>query len=117
MEETIPDKLYFKIGEVSKLAGVETHVLRYWESEFNIVKPSRTRAKQRLYSKEDLGLILAIKKLLYQDKFTIEGAKNILKELRGPSVRQFSSDSLKNRQPNIISQLKKDLKDIKNILG
>jgi DNA-binding transcriptional MerR regulator len=117
MEITIPDKLYFRIGEVSRLVGVEAHVLRYWESEFNIVKPSRTRAKQRLYKREDVELILEIKKLLYKDRFTIKGAKKALKELKGAGARQPSSTLLEGKYLSAINQVKKDLMEIKDILS
>lgn len=76
----IPNKLYFKIGEVSELTGVKPYVLRYWESEFNIVKPSKTNSNQRLYRRKEVELILEIKRLLYEDKFTIAGAKKVLQD-------------------------------------
>ena len=76
----IPNKLYFKIGEVSELTGIKPYVLRYWESEFNIVKPSKTRSNQRLYRRKEVELILEIKRLLYEDKFTIAGAKKVLQD-------------------------------------
>jgi len=79
----IPEKLYYKIGEVSQITGVEPYVLRYWESEFKIINPVRTNSKQRLYRKRDLELILEVKKLLYKEKFTIAGAKKRLQELKG----------------------------------
>ena len=76
----LPDKLYFKIGEVAKLAGVKPHVLRYWESEFPVVRPQKSKTNQRLYRRSDVEAVLAIKHLLYDRKFTIEGAKRYLKE-------------------------------------
>jgi DNA-binding transcriptional MerR regulator len=79
----IPDKLYFKIGEVSDLTGVKPYVLRYWESEFNIVKPSKSPSNQRLYKRREVELILEIKRLLYEEKFTIAGAKKVLQEKSG----------------------------------
>ncbi len=81
MTPVIPDKLYFKIGEVSKITGVEPYILRYWESEFKLVKPYRTKSNQRLYRKKDLESILKIKKMLYNDRFTIAGAKKKLKKI------------------------------------
>ncbi len=81
----IPDKFYFKIGEVAELLDLPTHVLRFWESEFKRIKPKRTSAGQRLYRKKDVELILEIKNLLYEKKFTIPGAKKYLKNRR---VRQ-----------------------------
>jgi DNA-binding transcriptional MerR regulator len=80
----IPDKFYFKIGEVSQLADVPPYVLRFWETEFKQIKPKRTEAGQRLYRKQDVLLILRIKKLLYDRKFTIEGARQHLKKNRVP---------------------------------
>ena len=82
MTVAIPEKQYFKIGEVSEILDVEPYVLRYWESEFKILKPTRTRARQRLYHKKDLELLLEIKHLLYDEKFTIAGAKKRLQEMK-----------------------------------
>lgn len=75
----LPDKLYFKIGEVSALAGVPAHVLRFWEAEFPRIKPRRTESGQRLYTRRDVELILEVKRLLYSRKFTIEGARRHLR--------------------------------------
>jgi DNA-binding transcriptional MerR regulator len=75
----IPDKLYFKIGEVSRITGVKPYVLRYWESEFKLVSPAKSKSRQRLYKRKDIENILRIKKLLYEDRFTIAGAKKTLK--------------------------------------
>ena len=80
MNPKIPDKLFFKIGEVSELASVEQHVLRYWEDEFETLQPNKNRSGQRLYEKKDVELILEIKRLLHIDKYTIAGAKKKLKE-------------------------------------
>ena len=74
----IPNKVYFKIGEVSNLVGVEAYVLRYWETEFSIIKPHRAKSNQRLYRKRDVENILFIKKLLYNEGYTISGARKIL---------------------------------------
>ena len=76
----LPDKLYFKIGEVANLSGVKQHVLRYWESEFSQIRPQKSKTNQRLYKRRDVEAILAVKHLLYDLKFTIEGAKKHLKE-------------------------------------
>ena len=76
----IPDKFYFKIGEVSDIAGVPAYVLRFWETEFKQIKPKRTDAGQRLYRKQDVILVLRIKQLLYDRRFTIEGARQHLKQ-------------------------------------
>ena len=82
----IPEKLFFKIGEVCDLAGVQAHVLRYWETEFPMLAPQKNRAGQRTYRRRDVEMALRIKELLYDEQYTIAGAKKKLaNELRGPS--------------------------------
>ncbi len=71
----IPDKLFYKIGEVSRIAEIEPYVLRYWETEFLFLKPRKNKAGQRVYVKKDIELILEIKRLLYQERYTIEGVR------------------------------------------
>jgi DNA-binding transcriptional MerR regulator len=78
MQSEIPDKLYFKIGEVSKIAEVAPHVLRYWESEFPVIRPKRANSKQRLYRRTDVETVLKIKTLLHGRGFTISGARRFL---------------------------------------
>ena len=100
----IPDKLYFKIGEVSELLGVEAYVLRYWESEFPVLSPKKSGTGHRLYRRKDVELLLRIKHLLYDKRFTIEGARQSLhaearapKAVRAPKRVQaelFSEDPL-----------------------
>src|ERR1700716_4133012 len=91
----IPEKLFFKIGEVCELAGVQAHVLRYWESEFPMLAPQKNRAGQRVYRKRDVEMALRVKELLYEDQYTIAGAKKRLaNELRaGGKLRVVSPDS------------------------
>ena len=74
-----PDKLYFKIGEVSKIVGVKPYVLRYWETEFSMVRPGKTRSKHRLYRRKDVDMLVRIKELLHDQRFTIEGARKHLR--------------------------------------
>jgi len=82
---TIPQKLFFKIGEVCELAGVQAHVLRYWETEFPMLAPQKNRAGQRTYRRRDVEMALRIKELLYDEQYTIAGAKKKLAtELRSP---------------------------------
>ncbi len=83
----IPDKLYFKIGEVSELLGVEPYVLRYWETEFAVLSPKKSGTGHRLYRRKDVELLLRIKHLLYEKKFTIEGARQLLHEARSLKTR------------------------------
>ncbi len=97
--QPIPQKLYYRIGEVADIAGVKPHVLRYWETEFGFLSPAKNEGNQRLYTQRDLQKVLTIKKLLYQDRFTIAGAKKRFREEwktaqekgaaegRGPSLR------------------------------
>ena len=80
LDSHIPDKLYFKIGEVSRITGVKPHVLRYWESEFGAFSPNKSRSQQRLYQRKDIEMVLRLKKLLYQEGFTIAGARKKLRE-------------------------------------
>jgi DNA-binding transcriptional MerR regulator len=75
------ERLYYRIGEVSRITGLKPHVLRYWESEFKMIKPYKGGSLQRLYRKRDLDLILKIKKLLYEEGFTIAGAKKKIRDL------------------------------------
>ena len=82
---SIPQKLFFKIGEVCELAGVQAHVLRYWETEFPMLAPQKNRAGQRTYRRKDVEMALRIKELLYDEQYTIAGAKKKLAtELRSP---------------------------------
>jgi len=138
MDVAIPEKQYFKIGEVSEILDVEPYVLRYWESEFKILKPTRTRARQRLYHKKDLELLMEIKHLLYDEKFTIAGAKKRLQEMRrqqsaekkAKRVTKTKATAVKEANPGrtnesnlddadykeILMEIKKELKELRSIL-
>ncbi|MBI4609594.1 MAG: MerR family transcriptional regulator [Candidatus Rokubacteria bacterium] len=88
MPQEIPDKLYYRIGEVAALTGVPAYVLRYWESEFKLLRPKKSLAGQRLYRRRDLELVTRIKTLLYEERLTLEGAKKRLAaEAHGRSAR------------------------------
>lgn len=76
----LPPKLYFRIGEVAKIVGVEPHVLRYWESEFRSIRPQKSAKGQRVYSRRDVETLLTVKDLLYGHRFTIAGARRKLRE-------------------------------------
>ncbi|MBI4040678.1 MAG: MerR family transcriptional regulator [Deltaproteobacteria bacterium] len=107
----IPDRLYFKIGEVSQLTGVETYVLRYWETEFDELKPDKSKANQRVYEKRDIENILRIKQLLWKERFSIEGARQRLKELKKEhrKMRASEENSPANQK---LKTLKRELKDL-----
>ena len=96
MDPIIPDKMYFKIGEVSEITGLETHVLRFWESEFKNIKPRRTSTGQRMYRKSDIQLILYIKHLLHNEKFTIQGARKYLETDSGGAKTLVDKSTDKN---------------------
>lgn len=108
MDLDLPDKLYFKIGEVSELIGVKPHVLRYWESEFAPLRPGKSRTQQRLYQRKDIELLLRVKDLLYRQGFTIAGAK---KQLRQPVEEPEQLDLLPqvSSERAILEQLRQDL--------
>ena len=97
----IPQKLYFRIGEVSELVGVESYVLRYWESEFPSLSPKRTGSKQRLYRRKDVQQLLRIKHLLYDRKFTIQGARQALREL--PRAEKAAAKPRVERQAELFA--------------
>ncbi len=113
-EINIPDKLYFKIGQVSEIAGVPPSVIRFWETEFPKINPKRTPAGQRHYRKSDIELILKIKHLLYNKKFTIQGA---IKHLNSDKSESKSSQRLSNETPDIIEELRQELIYLRNILS
>src|SRR3989304_9152798 len=83
------ERLYYRIGEVSRITGLKPYVLRYWESEFKIIRPHKEGSLQRLYRRKDLDLILKIKKLLYEDGFTIAGAKKKIRDLERLENKQI----------------------------
>jgi len=117
-KNTIPNKLYFKIGEVSTIAGVEPYVLRYWESEFKAIKPSRTQSKQRIYRRKDVELILEIKKILYDEKFTIAGARKRLQSVKSENKQQLALDfTVKKDHQKILKEIKAELKALRKLLG
>ena len=107
MAVSIPEKAYFRIGEVSKILGVEPYVIRYWEKEFKTVKPIRTSSDQRLYRKKDVEELLVIKDLLYTKKFTISGARKHLSEINGKTE---ASDGERKR----LATIKKGLLEIRD---
>lgn len=78
----IPNKLYFRIGDVGRLTGIKAYVLRYWETEFPMLKPKKSGTNQRLYRRKDVEMVLEIKRLLYDQRFTIEGARTFLEHRR-----------------------------------
>ncbi|MDY6793600.1 MAG: MerR family transcriptional regulator [Thermodesulfobacteriota bacterium] len=105
----IPDKLYFKIGEVSAITGLPTYVLRFWETQFTKIKPKRTSSGQRLYRKNDVKTVLTIKSLLHEKKFTIKGAVQHLKIDPTAKDKSSLSDTLK--------EIRLELESLRRMLG
>ena len=103
MATVIPDKLYYRIGEVEQITDVPAYVLRYWESEFKLLRPKKNPAGQRLYRKKDIELVLRIKGLLYDERLTLEGAK---KRLRGEG-RSTSQMDLGLREAGLETALRR----------
>jgi DNA-binding transcriptional MerR regulator len=99
-----PNKLFYRIGEVSRLTGLEPYVLRYWETEFPQLKPEKGRSGQRVYKKEDIDRIIHIKQMLYSEGYTIAGAKKKLSSRAGQDI------------DSIIDMAKKELREILDIL-
>ncbi|MCP4338865.1 MAG: MerR family transcriptional regulator [Desulfobulbaceae bacterium] len=113
---TIPDKLYFKIGEVAKMADVPTHVLRYWESEFTGITPKRANSKQRLYKRQDVELILQIKTLLHEQGYTIAGARKLLESGQTPSQAITDTKPVSSKVSNTFQTIKQELKELQHLL-
>lgn len=126
----IPDKLYFRIGDVAKLAGIKPYVLRFWETEFPALGPKKSGTGHRLYRRKDVELVLEIKTLLYEKRFTIEGARKYL-ETRGkiqpvtvPAAGKTKGTGRKSRlQPGLfdgpnaaMDAVRKELQDILKLL-
>ena len=107
----IPDKLFFRIGEVSQLVGVEPYVLRYWESEFPGLSPKKSNTGQRMFRRKDVEMLLNIKQLLYDKKFTIEGARKAL--LEKPKAKESVKKGTKVDQEELFSTPGNPLPDIR----
>ncbi len=110
----IPDKRYFRIGEASELTGVEPYVLRYWETEFQGIRPSRSRSGQRLYRKQDIEAVLEIKDLLYSRRYTIAGAKQHLKERGKKSAPDPDAQS---KERLTMQELRDEIATIRDLLS
>lgn len=105
MSVTFPEKPYLRIGEVAKILGTQTHVLRYWESEFPQLKPVRAASGQRLFRRPDLETLLVIKQLLHEEGYTIAGARRRLEEMAAAQNKGQTLDQLKNELHGILDML------------
>jgi DNA-binding transcriptional MerR regulator len=114
----LPEKVYYKIGEVADAAGLRTSVLRFWESEFSFLKPAKSSTGQRLYSKNEVELVLQVKRLLYEDKFTIEGVKKRF-SVKGRMLKpedQIVEKVVATDFSDVLKQVKNDLKVLRDLL-
>tara|TARA_A100000164_G_scaffold380736_1_gene429358 strand:- start:19 stop:381 length:363 start_codon:yes stop_codon:yes gene_type:complete len=110
-------KLYYSIGEVSDMTDLKSYVLRYWETEFNQLKPPKNRAGNRTYRQKDIEIILNIKDLLYNKKFTIDGARNVIQSKQVPESSLSNSSGLNPDQKLILKKVKNSLEDILKIIN
>jgi len=111
----IPDKPYFKIGEAARLCGVKPYVLRYWETEFKSLRPQKTRSQQRLYRRRDIELLLKIRHLLYDKRYTIEGARTRLRDAghdEGPVPVPPAAVAHAEVSPETLRKIKQGLADL-----
>jgi DNA-binding transcriptional MerR regulator len=114
------ERLYYRIGEVSRITGLKPHILRYWESEFKVIRPHKGGSLQRLYRRKDLDLILKIKKLLYEDGFTIAGAKKKIRDLERLESKQLkvkvAEKGSNGEAHELLVALQEELKGIRKML-
>lgn len=113
----LKDKVYYTPQEVAKALGIETYVLRYWESQFKFLKPERTKVGWRRYRKEDVSRVILIKKLLYDKHFTIKGAKQRLKDLRNEGQLDLHHTFEESRKKIILEEIKQGLEELLTILN
>ena len=112
-------KLYYSIGEVSEITGLKPYVLRYWESEFSNLAPSKNPAGNRAYTQKDINIILDIKRLLYQERFTIEGARNFFKGQRSSDGQPLSGAGAiraRDEARQVLEEIQSSLGDLLNMV-
>ena len=114
MNEPIAKKAYYSIGEVCDLTGLKPHVLRYWETQFEVLSPTKNRAGNRVFRPKEIELILLVKHLLYEEKYTIEGAgKRLLEMRKSGELAEERQDVL---EPEVLAGMKAELQALKNVL-
>lgn len=116
MDANLPEKRYMKIGEVSRLTSLNSSVLRFWETEFEQLNPSKSRSGQRLYTRDDLELILKIRHLLYREKLTIAGAKTRIARSRVSEPGDALKDSGSMDARDLLKEVRHQLQDLRNSL-
>ena len=114
MNEPIAKKVYYSIGEVCDLTGLKPHVLRYWETQFEVLNPTKNRAGNRVYRSKDIELVLLVKHLLYEEKYTIEGANKRLVEMRKQG--ELKGERQEVLGPEFLSRMRDDLEELRQAL-
>ena len=114
VNEPIAKKAYYSIGEVCDLTGLKPHVLRYWETQFDVLNPTKNRAGNRVFRPKEIELVLLVKHLLYEEKYTIQGARRRLQEMRtSGEIEEERQDVL---EPEVLSGMKAELQSLLQIL-
>lgn len=127
MHSAIPEKLFFKIGEVGEIVGVKPHVLRYWESEFEFLKPRKTSSGHRIYKRSDVVLLLKIHELVHEEGYTISGARKKLseekeekktQETRGPAKEELLEkiEFLEKERREVLEEIRDQIKDLLSLV-
>ena len=111
----IPDKMGFKIGDVAEILGIKQYVLRYWETEFDVLKPKKASNNQRMYTRKDVENALLIRKLLHRDRFSIEGARNAMKELKAHVRKEKDISKVIHNLEGINEQVEDLILDIRRV--
>lgn len=114
MNEPIAKKAYYSIGEVCDLTGLKPHVLRYWETQFEVLSPTKNRAGNRVFRPKEIELILLVKHLLYEEKYTIEGAGKRLLEMR--KAGELAEERQDVLEPEVLAGMKAELQALKDVL-
>ena len=108
----IPDRTYFRIGDVAEITGIKAYVLRFWETEFSILQPTKNSSGQRVYEKRDVESVILIKRLLYKERYSIEGAKNRIKEMRREKKLSYEKSlrgALTEEKFRVLESIRSDL--------
>ncbi len=114
-KKRIAKKAYYSIGEVCEITGLKPHVLRYWETQFDVLHPNKNRAGNRVYKPGDVEVVLLVRHLLYEQKFTIEGARKRLREVRKSGA--LRDESKKVAGPGVIIGVQDDLTELREVLS
>ena len=112
--EPIAKKAYYSIGEVCDLTGLKPHVLRYWETQFDVLSPTKNRAGNRVFRPKEIELVLLVKHLLYEEKYTIEGARRRLQEMR--TAGELEEERQEVLEPEVLSGMKAELETLLDVL-